>query len=136
VGSITHCGGYCAAAVARSETVTALGIDAELNQPLADGVAGLVCTDAELAWTAAARRGGHWQTLVFSAKESLYKAWQPLTGEWLGHLDVELSIDPVLCSFQARLLVPLEPGQQSLWRGFRGRFAVTPNHVLTAVALV
>src|SRR4051812_9450636 len=37
VGSITHCRGYRACAVARSEAVTALGIDAEPNEPLPPG---------------------------------------------------------------------------------------------------
>src|SRR5438132_715206 len=36
VGSITHCPGYCAAAVARRGAVRSLGIDAELHQPLRD----------------------------------------------------------------------------------------------------
>src|SRR5207245_11366486 len=74
VGSITHCPGYCAAAVARRRDVRALGIDAELNEPLPDGVAELVCTETELTWTAmSAPRGTHWQALIFSAKESVYK---------------------------------------------------------------
>ncbi|MDQ6742923.1 MAG: 4'-phosphopantetheinyl transferase superfamily protein [Candidatus Dormibacteraeota bacterium] len=137
VGSITHCPGYCAAAVARRGTVRALGIDAELNAPLPLGVAELVCTGRELAWTtASAQPDGHWQALIFSAKESVYKAWQPLTGEWLGYLDVELSIDPARGTFEARLLVHAHRALEKGWSGFRGRFAMTPTHVLTAVALL
>src|SRR5207302_6761936 len=34
VGSITHCTGYCAAAVALGDHVTAIGIDAEVNAAL------------------------------------------------------------------------------------------------------
>jgi 4'-phosphopantetheinyl transferase EntD len=137
VGSITHCPGYCAAAVARRGAVRAIGIDAEVNAPLPDGVADLVCTGTELAWTAATpQRGTHWQTLIFSAKESVYKAWQPLTGEWLGHRDAELSIDTARGSFEARLLVPAHSALETRWRRFQGLFAITPTHVLTAVALL
>jgi 4'-phosphopantetheinyl transferase EntD len=136
VGSITHCTDYCAAAVARRGAVRALGIDAELNAPLPPGVAELVCTEAELAWTSmGAQRGTNWQVLIFSAKESVYKSWQPLTGEWLGYLDAELSIDPGQGSFEARLLVPAHPALGKRFSGFHGRFAMTPSHVLTAVAL-
>jgi 4'-phosphopantetheinyl transferase EntD len=137
LGSITHCPGYCAAAVARRGTVRALGIDAELNSPLPDGVAELVCTEKELAWTTgSAQRGSNWQVLIFSAKESVYKAWQPLTGEWLGYLDAELSIDPAEGSFEARILVPAPRALGKRFSEFRGRFAMTPSHVLTAVALL
>jgi len=137
VGSITHCPGYCAAAVARRETVRSLGIDAELNQPLPDGVAELVCTDSELAWARrTARRGTSWEALIFSAKESVYKAWQPLTGEWLGYLDAELTLDPGRGAFEARLLRPAHPVLGKDLSSFPGRFAVTPTHVLTAVTLL
>ena len=136
VGSITHCGDYCAAAVARTATVRALGIDAELNEPLPPGVAELVCTPAERDWVSAAGPGPvHWPTLIFSAKESLYKAWQPLTGGWLGYLDAELHLDCQAGTFQA---TPAEragtPAGLEL-NGLRGRFAATPTHLLTAVLL-
>jgi 4'-phosphopantetheinyl transferase EntD len=137
VGSITHCPGYCAAAVARRGTVRSLGIDAELNQPLPAGVAELVCTETELAWAVKhARRGAHWEALVFSAKESVYKAWQPLTGEWLDYLDAQLTIDADECVFEARLLRPPHAALGKGFSSFRGKFAVTPTHVLTAVTLL
>jgi 4'-phosphopantetheinyl transferase EntD len=105
VGSITHCRGYRACAVARSDAVTALGIDAEPNEPLPDGIAEDVLhgRERELAarWTAPVDL----PRLVFSAKEAVYKAWFPLTGRWLGFEDVEVSVDPVGGGFRARLLV-------------------------------
>jgi 4'-phosphopantetheinyl transferase EntD len=42
VGSITHCDGYRAAAVARDRDVLAVGIDAEPNEPLPAGVLEIV----------------------------------------------------------------------------------------------
>jgi 4'-phosphopantetheinyl transferase EntD len=137
VGSITHCAGYAAAAVARASEVRGLGIDAEINKPLPEGVAELVCSASERAWAAAAPAGMiNWPTLIFSAKESVYKAWQPLTGEWLGYLDAELTIDSDSDAFEVRLLVTppavLGPGFQ----GFRGRFAANRAHLFTAVGLL
>ena len=37
VGSITHCAGYCAAAVARAEDLAAIGLDADITINAADG---------------------------------------------------------------------------------------------------
>jgi enterobactin synthetase component D / holo-[acyl-carrier protein] synthase len=136
VGSITHCRDYCAAAAARRSELRALGIDAELNQPLPEGVAELVCTPLELDWSASAQpRGADWRTLVFSAKESVYKAWQPLTGEWLGYRNVELRIDAETGTFEARLLVPAPAALGTGFSSFSGGFVTTPSHILTAVAL-
>jgi enterobactin synthetase component D / holo-[acyl-carrier protein] synthase len=136
VGSITHCRDYCAAAAARRSELRALGIDAELNQPLPEGVAELVCTPAELDWSASTEDpGADWRTLIFSAKESVYKAWQPLTGQWLGYRDVELHIDAEAGTFEARLLVPAPAALGTGLRSFSGGFVTTPSLLLTAVTL-
>jgi 4'-phosphopantetheinyl transferase EntD len=78
-GSITHCPGYRAAAVARTADARALGIDAELPRPLSPA--------ATAALTTAAEREGlpphprlPWETVLFSAKEAAYKAWTPMLG--------------------------------------------------------
>ncbi|WP_172387095.1 4'-phosphopantetheinyl transferase [Streptomyces sp. MNP-20] len=90
-GSITHRGGYCAAAVAWRHTHAALGIDAELARALPPGVEPKVCTPAERRWLSAQPPGQiPWNTLLFSAKESFHKAWFALTGQWLGPLDAEV----------------------------------------------
>ena len=44
-----------------------------------------------------------WDRLLFSAKESVYKAWFPLTGRWLGFEDADVTITPD-GTFTARLL--------------------------------
>ena len=46
-GSMTHCAGYAAAAVGLSPQISAIGIDAEPDAPLPDGVLDLVATPAE-----------------------------------------------------------------------------------------
>lgn len=111
VGSITHCRGYRACAVARSEALTALGIDAEPNDPLPAGVLEDVLHGGERElrgeWSPHMSHGAavDLPRLVFSAKEAVYKAWFPLTGRWLGFEDVEVSVDPAGGGFRARLLV-------------------------------
>lgn len=133
VGAITHCPGYCAAAVARAAAVRSLGIDAEVRGPLPDGVAGMICTEAELRQTAALN-GDHWGVVLFSAKESIYKAWYPLAHRWLDYRDAELTLDLDRGIFRARILLQLEPGVFP-WNPLEGRFAVGPDRVYTAVTV-
>ncbi|MFE0702155.1 4'-phosphopantetheinyl transferase [Streptomyces sp. NPDC058872] len=96
-GSITHCDGYRAAAAARTPTTLTLGIDAEPAEPLPIGVLGLTTSPAErahLAELADAHPETPWPTLLFSAKESIYKAWYPITGMWLGFRDATVHLTP------------------------------------------
>jgi 4'-phosphopantetheinyl transferase EntD len=78
--------------------------------------------------------GINWATLIFSAKESLYKAWFPLTHRWLDFSDAELAIDPRRRSFAARLQVPLP--ETLIHSGpFQGRFAVHGGLLVTSVVV-
>jgi 4'-phosphopantetheinyl transferase EntD len=86
-GSITHCAGYQACAVARTADVAAIGIDAEPDAGLPAGLIEKVATGPERAWIArqaAARPTVCWDRLLFSAKEAACKMWYPLTGRWPG----------------------------------------------------
>lgn len=98
VGSITHCAGYRGAAVARSRDLLAIGIDAEPDGPLPDGVLDVVSLPderARLRALAEARPAVHWDRLLFSAKESVYKAWFPLARRWLGFEEAEITLAAV-----------------------------------------
>lgn len=48
----------------------------------------------------------HWDRLFFSAKESVFKAWYPLTAHGLDFSEAEIDVDPRDGTFSARLLVP------------------------------
>ena len=91
VGSITHCAGYRASAVALARDVAAIGIDAEPARPLPAGLIESVAAPAE-RWPLAELRLAHpelpWELLLFCAKEAVYKAWFPLTGHRLGFAGV------------------------------------------------
>ena len=138
-GSITHCTGYRAAAVAPTAAMASVGIDAEPNGALPDGVEETVALPSERAMLAALSRVNprtHWDRLLFSAKESVYKAWYPLTGRWLGFEDARVTIDPDRRTFTARLLVPgtRRDGQAPL-TNLTGRFTVSRGLILTAVTV-
>jgi len=138
-GSITHCAGYRAAAVARRDDMAGLGIDAEPHGPLPDGVAEQVSRAeerADLARLTGAQPEIHWDRLLFSAKEAVYKAWYPLTGRWLGFEEARLSIDPAGGAFRAEILVDgvRTDGGPPLTE-LTGRFLVARGLVLTAVCI-
>jgi 4'-phosphopantetheinyl transferase EntD len=137
VGSITHCEGYRAAVVARDTDLTSVGIDAEPAGPLPEGVLELVTGPAErvaLAALAAAQPDVAWDRLIFSAKESVFKAWYPLARRWLGFEDAEVTLDPA-GTFAARLLVPPIPVGGGELAGFAGRWLTRRDLVLTAIAV-
>ena len=135
VGSITHCDGYCAAAVARRSEVAAIGIDAEPNESLPHEVPAVVLVPEEYVWIERLRRSQpavSWDRLVFSAKESIFKAWYPSAQRWLGFEDAVVTVDPEHAVFHARLRVPApEPLHQDL----TGRWLVRDGLVLTAVVV-
>jgi 4'-phosphopantetheinyl transferase EntD len=137
MGSITHCEGYVAAAVARSADLRTLGIDAEPNLPLSHDVLDLVALPAEqkMCGRSSFTRGGvvvSAERLLFSAKESVYKAWFPLTGRWLGFEDAEIVLGDG--TFRARLLVPSPEIGDRAFLAFDGRWTMRGGLILTAVA--
>lgn len=139
VGSMTHCDGFRAAAVARRGEIATLGIDAEPHGELPEGVREVVTVNGEPALLK--RLAGdhpeiHWDRLLFSAKESVYKAWYPVTKRWLDFTEAELSIDVPGGGFTARFLVPgFElPGHGTV-KEFDGRWMVRDGLVMTSVVL-
>ncbi|GHB24557.1 4'-phosphopantetheinyl transferase family protein [Salinicola rhizosphaerae] len=82
VGSITHSHGLAAATVARRSHALGIGLDAErqLTPERAQRLAPQILVDAEREWmeSLADSERGKFVTLVFSLKESLFKALYPL----------------------------------------------------------
>lgn len=138
VGSMTHCTGYRAAVVARTTHLIAVGIDAEPHEHLPEGVLEAVSSPgerqhlSELARTVPSVR---WDRLLFSAKESIYKAWFPLTRTWLGFEDAELSIDVPRRAFTARLLVTGPMVGDRRLGTIHGYWAIGEGLVTTAVVV-
>ncbi|MEU0031413.1 4'-phosphopantetheinyl transferase superfamily protein [Streptomyces sp. NPDC006335] len=142
-GSMTHCDGYGAAALVRAADLASLGIDAEPHGPLPEGVLESVSLPGErvrLRELAEAHPAVHWDRLLFSAKESVYKAWFPLTGKWLEFTEADIHIlvdlgQPGGGILRAELLVPgpLVGGER---RGvFEGRWTVRAGLVATSMTV-
>ncbi|GAU67014.1 probable 4'-phosphopantetheinyl transferase [Streptomyces sp. NBRC 110611] len=139
VGALTHCTGYRAAAVARARDVLTIGLDAEPNEPIEDpGVIDLVTLPEErsqLRRLAVLEPEVCWDRLMFSAKESVYKAWYPLAHRWLGFEDALLTLDPTNATFTARLLVPGPRVKGEELTEFSGGWLVESGLVVTAIAM-
>jgi 4'-phosphopantetheinyl transferase EntD len=137
VGSLTHCDGYRAAAVARGADMLTIGIDAEPHDPLPAGVLKRVSLEperAQLAELAAADESLHADRLLFCCKEAVYKAWFPLARRWLGFDQAAIHIDSADRTFSVRLLVPGPVVEGTELRGFAGRWRVSNGLVVTAIA--
>ncbi|MEU8664040.1 4'-phosphopantetheinyl transferase superfamily protein [Actinoplanes philippinensis] len=131
-GSITHCTGYRAAAVARTADLASLGIDAEPHAALPPRVLPAVTTPADrdhLARLAEQDPSVHWDRLLFCAKEAVYKAWFPVTRRWLGFEDASLTVDQERGTFAARIHV------DSPWPALHGRWQVAGGLVTAAVTV-
>nr|WP_210334854.1 4'-phosphopantetheinyl transferase superfamily protein [Mesorhizobium mediterraneum] len=89
VGSLAHHDTVAAAAIAEKDTIGALGIDIERNEPLPDGLIELVTTSRERSMydlRLLQRRD------LFVLKEAVYKACFPLCNEILDFQDVEINV--------------------------------------------
>jgi 4'-phosphopantetheinyl transferase EntD len=132
VGSITHCDRYRAAAAAASADVRSVGIDAEPNLPLPYGVLSRVALPGErdrLPELGRLKSLVCWDRLLFSAKETIYKAWHPLTKLPLTFRDAEVVFDCHTGLFEARLLC----GSRTL--DMRGRWSVSDGLLATSIVI-
>jgi 4'-phosphopantetheinyl transferase EntD len=89
---------------------------------LKEGVLEIIANVDEMQMIRQLPEGVHWDTVLFSAKESIYKAWFPSGGP-LGWEDVSIVFHPENGTFNTANHAQLE-----------GRFIITKNFVLTAVA--
>ncbi|MET7461271.1 4'-phosphopantetheinyl transferase superfamily protein [Nonomuraea sp. NPDC005501] len=136
-GSITHCAGYRAAAVGAYPAL--IGIDAEPDAPLPPGVLEAVSVPKErdmVRRLGERHPGTAWDRLLFSTKESVYKAWFPLAGRWLDFQDAAVTVDPLRGTFTAHLMVSGPRWQGERLTGFTGRWTAGRGLLLTAIAVV
>jgi 4'-phosphopantetheinyl transferase EntD len=115
-GSLAHDDVYAVAAVSGDPEVRALGIDIEPATPLSPALAEVIRRPDERHLDA---------HLVFTLKESVYKAWSALGGGMLEHADVR--VIPHGCRFTAEVTGAAAP--------FAGRTATVRDHVVALVVV-
>lgn len=135
VGSISHCPGYVAAAVAVSTEFRSVGIDVEkLGQDV--GISDIALTKREMKLVEDRRRSFpevEWEIVLFSIKEAIFKTWFPLQGRWLDYTDAEVWIDLQKSSFVADLSP--DPPSESFPPRVHGAWAINAGFVAAALAL-
>jgi 4'-phosphopantetheinyl transferase EntD len=134
VGSITHKGGYRAAVVVRREDLAGIGIDAEPDQRLPEGVLETIASPAELDRVEALLErspGIAWDRLLFCAKEAAVKAAQPLGLGLAGvrSVRVTLELEAVGRTFSALA------GAAETTRPIEGRWASTSGLLLSVASV-
>lgn len=145
-GSITHCSGFCAAAVASSLELCSIGIDAEENLPLGEGVIEIIASPQERTEIRTPRGSClHWDRLLFSAKESVFKAWYCLASQWLDFSectiqwgpsdDLKLVGNDLFAGTFVAHLARSWPSSRDSQNRFEGRFVVGKEHLATMVTV-
>jgi enterobactin synthetase component D len=139
VGSITHAGSLAWAAVAQEADLRSLGVDSELvfdDTAMREAVP--VALDAREQRLAQGELGPTVASLIFSAKESLYKCLNPCVGVFFDFDDARIDRIDVDGPAQGSLLIRLArdlAGGFPLGMRFRARYAIADGYVHTAVEL-
>lgn len=131
VGSITHSHGYAAAAVAKKSEVLSLGIDAETDEALSPKVLQRICNDQEQEWVKSldSSRIQNPGKILFSAKEATYKAWYPITQEWLGFKEVFIDFHEEKNAFTVHIQ------KNGPIREMHGKYTIRKGVIVTAIEI-
>lgn len=124
-GSMTHGAGY--QAVAHASDVLTIGIDAEPDAPLPDGVSDTIARPEEQG-SLPSTTGAAWDRILFIAKESADKAWCPPGRTQLNADQATVSI-AADGTFTAHILVPGPPTE------IIGRWTTSNGLIATAITV-
>ena len=136
VGAITHTHEFAAAAVALKRDARAIGFDAERVTQLSADVLDYIAVPAEIAALSLTSNmdADVVASVVFSAKESLFKCLYPEVQRYFDFRDAVIEALDSRGHFRARLLVELT-AQLPQGSRFTGRFANADGRVYTAIVL-
>lgn len=132
-GSISHCDALVMAVCGSDQIGSRIGIDVEVRHGVSSNVAGLICTAEEREWCAQAsvRLGDlGWETLIFSGKESAFKAWSTPEGGRPDYRSVQVEIRP---EFGARGSFSVAGALHGSASPLHGQFLITASVVATYV---
>lgn len=139
VGSITHTQGFCAAVVADARSQSGIGVDAETLGRLTPELHRLIFTAEERASLEAldASQRVHAQTIIFSAKEALYKCQHQVTRAWRDFHDVSIELPVDVGQLGDFVVHPSRTTSITDWGvtlPLRGRFVVDDGRVVTGIS--
>lgn len=138
IGSITHSQTLALVVVAnKNKAFSGVGIDIETKNGVSSDFVRDLLTDREL--TELRTRGAGWEndvTLIFSAKEAVFKAVNPITNLMIDFNELEIQVDPHDRSFRAKYGGPNEinrimnrgVGSHGLFEDHFVTFFAVPSH--------
>ncbi len=137
VGSISHNQHWVGAAVASSKQLMGIGIDFEVMGRTRTELSGYITNEHDITQINSFN-AEELLTLIFSAKESLYKALYPTVKKFFGFEAAAVtSLDPVKKIFIIELLIPLTvhlaPGRRYQ---FTGRYERDQQSCLTVIEVL
>jgi len=145
VGTVSHCKAYCVAAVGPQSHFKGIGLDVEHNSPLEPGLAELICTREELSSAKAFLNhlpNTHRQQypdpgkLIFSIKESFYKAYFPQVKAYFDFMDVNVRLDLENGSGQLQFLQPVGNQSKLDTQCYNTRFTWDDQYVYSAISIM
>jgi enterobactin synthetase component D len=136
IGSITHTSDRAYSIVVKNTKYSGMGIDAEYilsNQQIVD-IKGIVTTDSEFNFLIESQLDISIAfTLAFSAKESLFKALNPIVNKFFDFLDVEI-IELGTNKFRLFLEIDLSATYKA-GRTFEGHYVVNKSQIITIITI-
>ena len=114
--------------------IISIGVDVESSRALDDEIIDIIATPREKEWlaTLADNQQRYWSKIVFSIKESVYKCYFPLAGDFLEFHDVEVILNPESGTFLASIVNPSKKLQLTR---LQGRFVTTNQHIFSATTI-
>ena len=127
-GSLTHTIGFRAAVAAPTRWVRSMGLDAELAEPLPEGVLAAITRGDEYEMVRGMQADGfEWaDRLLFCAKEATYKCWFPMTRRFLDFDEADICLRPD-GTFVSYILARPTPKPM-----FEGRWVVGDGYVIAS----
>ena len=133
-GSLSHCDTLCVAAVGKRNAVQSVGVDVETIGRVEQKLWPTVFTEKEADYfsSLASDTVALETTLFFSAKESFYKCQYPLTQEWVGFQDVEIT----RADSHALAIAPTRGAAQAWHAAPIHTVEISESHVATVMLLL
>jgi len=134
-GSITHTEGFAAAAVGMTKDVSGIGIDLESLSKVVDfNIRRHVCVEKEQKFLESLNdeQANQYLRIIFSAKESIFKCFFPISKTHLTFKDAEIIIDEKNSEFSF-LLTKACAGITSAGFQHSGRFSINNDLLLTSI---
>ena len=132
-GSLSHCDTLCVAAIGKRSAVQSVGVDVETIGRVEQKLWPTLFTEKEAGYfsSLAPDTVALETTLFFSAKESFYKCQYPLTQEWVGFQDVEIT----RTDSHALTIAPTRSAAQAWHAAPIHTVEISESHVATVMLL-